>query len=124
VTEQETQQESQQGEQRDEQQQSEGKVGLDRSDDEQSFVDQSTMDFDPDDGLYSGTAVDGSSEIPGPHQDNDSGEVNLDEAKQEAEEAGVDPEDTPAAKSPVAKAAQAEAEREKNGDGGEEDEEG
>jgi hypothetical protein len=115
VTEQETEQGTEQASQQDEQQQSDGKIGLDRSDDEQSFVDKSKIDFDPDDGLYSGTAVDGSSEIPGPHQDGESGEVNLDEAKQEAEEAGVDPEDTPAAKSPVAKAA--EAEREKNGDG-------
>jgi hypothetical protein len=107
VTEHETKQET-----RDDQ--SDGKIGLDRSDEDQSFVDQSKIDFDPDDGLYSGTAVDGSSEIPGPHQDGESGEVNLDEARQEAEEAGVDPEDTPAAKSPVAKAA--EAERENRGD--------
>jgi hypothetical protein len=64
-----------------------GKVGLDRSDEDQSFVDQSTIDFNPDDGLYSGTAVDGSSEIPGPHQDNDSGElVGMDEAAAEGEE--------------------------------------
>jgi hypothetical protein len=94
---------------------SDEKIGLDRSADDQSFVDTSKIDFDPDDGLYSGTAVDGSSEIPGPHQDKESGEINLDEARQEAEEAGVDPEETPAAKSPVAKAA--EAEREKGGDG-------
>jgi hypothetical protein len=106
--------------QRDDQEQSngDGKIGLDRSDEEQSFVDQSVMDFDPDEGLYSGTAVDGSSEIPGPHQDNESGEVNLDEARQEADEAGIDPEDTPAAKSPVAKAAEAERE---NGSGEQED---
>jgi hypothetical protein len=59
------------------------KIGLDRSDEEQSFVDRSTIDFDPDDGLYSGTAVDGSSEIPGPHQDNESGElVGTDEGAQ------------------------------------------
>src|SRR3954447_7366049 len=98
VTEQQTEQESQQDfqqasqqdEQRTEQQQSDGKVGLDRSDEDQSFVDTSKIDFDPDDGLYSGTSVDGSSEIPGPHQDSDSGEVNLDDAKQEAEAAGVD----------------------------------
>jgi hypothetical protein len=63
-----------------EQENDSGKIGLDRSDEGQSFVDRSTMDFDPDDGLYSGTAVDGSSEIPGPHQDNESGElVGLDE---------------------------------------------
>jgi hypothetical protein len=112
-----TEQETEQGTQRDEQQHSEGKVGLDRDDEEQSFVDTSKIDFDPDDGLYSGTAVDGSSEIPGPHQDGETGEVNLDEAKQEAEEAGVDPEDTPAAKSPVAKAAEAERANKGGGDG-------
>jgi hypothetical protein len=98
------------------------KIGLDRSDEDQSFVDTSKIDFDPDEGLYSGTAVDGSSEIPGPHQDKESGEVNMDEARQEAEEGGVDPEDTPAAKSPVAKAA--EAERENGGDGGEQEDPG
>lgn len=114
MTEHETEQDTGRDRQRDERQQSEGKIGLDRSDEEQSFVDKSKIDFDPDDGLYSGTAVDGSSEIPGPHQDGESGEVNLDEAKQEAEKAGVDPEDTPAAKSPVAKAA--EAERENKGE--------
>lgn len=126
-TRQASQQASRQDEQRSEQQQSEGKVGLDRSDEEQIFVDQSKIDFDPDDGLYSGTAVDGSSEIPGPHQDGDSGEVNLDEAKQQADEAGVDPEDTPAAKSPVAKAAEAERANKGAGDGegdGERDGEG
>jgi hypothetical protein len=90
------------------------KIGLDRSDDDQSFVDTSKIDFDPDDGLYSGTAVDGTSEIPGPHQDGESGEVDMDEARKEAEEGGVDPEETPAAKSPVAKAA--EAERENRGE--------
>jgi hypothetical protein len=100
----------------DQQQQSGDKetIGLDRTADDQSFVDTSKIDFDPDEGLYSGTAVDGSSEIPGPHQDSESGEVNLDEARQEADEAGIDPEDTPAAKSPVAKAA--EGERENNGE--------
>jgi hypothetical protein len=123
VTEQETEQETEQGTQRDQQQQqqSEGKVGLDRSDEDQSFVDTSKIDFDPDDGLYSGTAVDGSSEIPGPHQDNESGEVDYDEARKEAEEGGVDPEDTPAAKSPVAKAAEAAEGRSADSDGEQED---
>jgi hypothetical protein len=53
-----------------------GTIGLDRTDEDQSFVDQSKIDFNPDDGLYSGTAVDGSSEIPGPHQDNETGELS------------------------------------------------
>ena len=95
-----------------------GKIGLDRSDESQSFVDQSKIDFDPDDGVYNGTAVDGTSEIPGPHLESESGELSPEdmqrEAAKQAEEAGVSPEDTPAAKSPVAKAA--EQERENSGD--------
>lgn len=39
-----------------------------RDDDGQEYLDRSKLDFDPDDGLYSGTAVDGNSEIPGPHE--------------------------------------------------------
>jgi hypothetical protein len=98
----------------------EGTFGLDRSDESQSFVDTSTIDFDPDEGLYSGTAVDGTSEIPGPHLESESGELShedlRDEARKQAEDAGVDPRDTPAARSPVARAA--EPERGAN-DGGE-----
>jgi hypothetical protein len=99
------------------------RVGLDRSDDTQSFVDQSKIDFDPDDGVYSGTAVDGTSEIPGPHLESESGELSPEdlqrEAAQQAEEAGVSPDDTPAAKSPVAKAAeQAREDGEPDGGGG------
>lgn len=37
-------------------------------DESQDFVDRSIIDFDPADGLYTGTAVDGTSEIPGPHE--------------------------------------------------------
>jgi hypothetical protein len=66
----------------------EGRIALDRSDESQDFVDQSKIDFDPDDGLYSGTAVDGTSEIPGPHADDgDEGSV-MEQAK---EMAGDDP---------------------------------
>jgi hypothetical protein len=39
-----------------------------REDDGQEYVDRSKIDFDPDDGLLSGTAIDGTSEIPGPHK--------------------------------------------------------
>lgn len=89
-----------------------GKIGLDRTDEDHSFVDPSAIDFDPDEGLYSGTAVDGTSEIPGPHLDGGSGELSPEdlqrEAARQAEEAGVDPGETPAAKSPVAKAAEQE----------------
>jgi len=85
-----------------------GRVGLDRSDESQDFVDQSKIDFDPDEGLYSGTAVQGDSEIPGPHLDADSGELTgMDEVRKQAEDAGIDPSDTPAAKSPVARAHEA-----------------
>jgi hypothetical protein len=91
------------------------KVGLDRSDESQSFVDQSKIDFDPDEGVYSGTAVDGTSDIPGPHLESESGELSPEdmqrEAAKQAEEAGVSPDDTPAAKSPVAKAAEQERDR-------------
>ena len=84
------------------------RIGLDRSDESQDFVDQSKIDFDPDEGLYSGTAVNGESEIPGPHLDDDGELSGMDEARKQAEEAGIGPDDTPAAKSPVARAAEAD----------------
>ena len=63
------------------------KVGLDRDDEDHDFVDQSKIDFDPDAGLYSGTAVEGSSEIPGPHADAETGELSgMDEAEQPSSE--------------------------------------
>jgi len=118
-------------EQQDSDQETEGhtdsdtKIGLDRSDESQDFVDTSKIDFDPDDGVYNGTAVDGTSEIPGPHLESESGELSPEdlqqEAKTQADEAGVDPEDTPAAKSPVARAAEQERESggaAESGDGG------
>lgn len=104
----ETQNSDQDQQSSEQQSQGNGRVGLDRDDETQDFVDQSKIDFDPDEGLYSGTAVEGDSEIPGPHLDADSGELTgMDEAKQQAEEAGIAPDDTPAAKSPVARAAEA-----------------
>ena len=36
--------------------------------DGQDYIDRSAIDFDPADGLYSGTAVEGTSEIAGPHE--------------------------------------------------------
>jgi hypothetical protein len=60
------------------------KPRLDRSDADHDFVDPAQVDFDPDDGLYSGTAVNGSSEIPGPHLDGETGEVtDADEVRDE-----------------------------------------
>jgi hypothetical protein len=74
-----------------ENQQDEGKVGLDREDETHTFVDTSTIDFDPDEGLYSGTAVDGTSEIPGPHVDGETGELTgMDEVREHAEQAEPD----------------------------------
>jgi hypothetical protein len=35
------------------------------------YIDRSKIDFDPEDGLYTGTAVDGTSDIPGPHEQDD-----------------------------------------------------
>jgi hypothetical protein len=43
-------------------------------DDGQQYIDRSKIDFDPDDGLYTGTAVEGTSEIPGPHEHDDAGD--------------------------------------------------
>lgn len=37
-------------------------------DETQDFVDRSKIDFDPEDGLYTGSAVDGTSDIPGPSE--------------------------------------------------------
>jgi hypothetical protein len=74
------------------------KFRLDRDDKDHEFVDQSKIDFDPDDGLYSGTAVDGASEIPGPHMDNESGELTgLDEAEQPSSESEAAGQQVPAA---------------------------
>jgi len=47
-----------------------------RDGDGQDYVDRSKIDFDPDDGHYSGTAIDGTSEIPGPHGQDESGDEN------------------------------------------------
>lgn len=38
-----------------------------RSEDGQIYIDRSKLDFNPDDGLYTGTTVTGTTEIPGPH---------------------------------------------------------
>lgn len=41
----------------------------DRDEDGQIYVDRDKIDFDPDDGLLSGTAIDGTSDIPGSGDD-------------------------------------------------------
>jgi hypothetical protein len=47
------------------------------SDDGQVYVNRDDIDFDPEEGLYSGTAVDGGTDIPGPHEQVD--DVAVDE---------------------------------------------
>jgi hypothetical protein len=74
------------------------KFRLDRDDEDHDFIDKSKADFDPDDGLYSGTAVDGESEIPGPHLDNESGELTgMDEAEQPSSEDEAKEQSAPSA---------------------------
>jgi hypothetical protein len=48
--------------------QSETETRKDDGSDEQDMIDRSTIDFDPDEGLLSGTAIKGGTEIPGPHE--------------------------------------------------------
>ena len=59
----------------------------DRDEDGQIYVDRDKIDFDPDDGLLSGTAIDGTSDIPGSGDDSqgdepeDKTEDNSDESE-------------------------------------------
>jgi hypothetical protein len=51
--------------------------------DGQDYLDRSKLDFDPADGLYTGTAVEGTSDIPGPHEkDGDNEQAEPDGADQ------------------------------------------
>lgn len=90
---------------------SDEKFRLDREDENHQFVDQSNIDFDPDDGLYSGTAVDGSSDIPGPHMDND----NLD--NDSGEKTGTDEAGQPSSEDEAARQQAPEAGRHRMADG-------
>lgn len=67
-----------------------------RKDDGQEYLDRDKLDFDPDDGLYSGTAVDGTSDIPGPHDEEGDEESVAEQAKQMAKEEGTDQQENPA----------------------------
>ena len=62
-----------------------------REDDGQEYVDRSKIDFDPDDGLYTGTAVEGTSDIPGStsedHDDPDSPVVDTDDGDDASDDA-------------------------------------
>ncbi|MEO9138014.1 MAG: hypothetical protein ABI345_03010 [Jatrophihabitans sp.] len=61
----------------------------DGNDDGQDYVDRSVIDFDPKDGLFTGTAVDGTSDIPDP-DDADEAEVEKAKAELDGGEAGQD----------------------------------
>ncbi len=61
--------------------------------DEQDLVDRSKIDFDPDDGLFTGTAIDGSTEIPGPHEQAD--DVTDDDGGKEDADSDDDSDDRP-----------------------------
>lgn len=63
------------------------------------WVDRDKIDFDPDDGLLSGTAIEGGTEIPGPHEsvddvlpdDDDSGDSDSDSQDSgDSEDSGAD----------------------------------
>jgi len=45
-----------------------GGSGDGAAEDGQHYVDRSKIDFDPEDGLLSGTAISGETDIPGPHE--------------------------------------------------------
>ena len=47
--------------------------------DGQEYIDRDSVDFDPDEGLLSGTAIKGGTKIPGPHEHVD--DVTDDEEK-------------------------------------------
>jgi hypothetical protein len=89
-----------------------GKIALDRSDESQDFVDQSKIDFDPDEGLYSGTAVDGTSEIPGPHAGDGDEQSVIDQAK---EMAGDDP---PESEGQIGTMMRSQSKKDESGDDG------
>jgi hypothetical protein len=64
-------------------------MDTDADKDEQHYIDRSKIDFDPDDGLYTGTAVEGTTEIPGPHEKDmreDDSEPDADEQSQQEPE--------------------------------------
>jgi hypothetical protein len=56
-----------------------------RDEDGQDYVDRAKIDFDPGEGHYTGTAVDGTSDIPGSHERDESGDEPP-EAEQDQQE--------------------------------------
>lgn len=61
---------------------------LERHDPE--YLDRDKLDFDPDEGLYSGTAVDGTSDIPGPHADGTANDADTENTASGSDGSGVD----------------------------------
>lgn len=61
------------------------------AEDGQVYVDREKIDFDPQEGLYSGTAVHGGTDIPGPHEqvdDIDPNEQSGGDTQDESADAG------------------------------------
>ena len=54
-----------------------------REGDGQDYLDRSKLDFDPDDGLLSGTALDGTTEIAGPHERDADGDEQAETEQEE-----------------------------------------
>jgi hypothetical protein len=57
-----------------------------RAEDGQVYVERDNLDFDPEEGLYSGTAVHGGTDIPGPHEQVD--DIDPNESGGETEDDG------------------------------------
>lgn len=54
------------------------------AEDGQVYVDRDKIDFEPEDGLYSGTAVHGGTDIPGPHEQVD--DIDPKEAERDSDD--------------------------------------
>ena len=67
-----------------------------REDDGQIYVDRDKVDFDPDDGLLSGTALDGTSDIPGSESNDDGESDEGDEGGEAADAETPDEQSEPA----------------------------
>ena len=77
------------------------KAGYGDSSDGQDYLDRDKMPYDPAEGLYSGTAVEGTSEIAGPHQHQDDiGDTSEDSQAKAAELAAERPEAAQGASTP------------------------
>lgn len=50
------------------------------------YNDRSKLDFDPDEGLFTGTAVEGGTDIPGPHENVDDVDPNEDDTDSDSDD--------------------------------------